>query len=47
MAGSWSSVLLSEMELARSEKKPDKLPYLGHPYFLRESEADGSTDRAD
>lgn len=27
------SVLLQEMEIKKSEKKPEKLPYLKHPYF--------------
>ena len=26
-------VLISEMELKKTEKKPERLPYLGHPYF--------------
>lgn len=29
------SILVQEMEIKRTEEKPEKKPYLGHPYFAR------------
>lgn len=29
------SILVQEMEIKKSEEKPDKKPYLGHPYFAK------------
>ncbi len=34
------SVLLSEMELTRTERKPSRLPYLSHPSFDSATDSD-------